>query len=57
MHREVPHNKFPASFGHFVEAIFDFFRRRLPQEWTKWRDTVTDKFRKAYPLVSGASIC
>jgi len=44
MHREVTHNKFPASFSHFVEAIFDFFRRRLPQEWTKWRDTVTDKF-------------
>ena len=32
MHREVTHNKFPASFGHFVEAIFDFFRRRMPQE-------------------------
>ena len=45
MHREVIHNKFPASFSHFVEAIFDFFRRRMPQEWTKWRDTVTDKFR------------
>ncbi len=45
MHREVTHNKFHASFGHFVEAIFDFFRRRLPQEWTKWRDTVTDNFR------------
>ena len=45
MHREVTHNKFPASFGHFVEAIFYFFRRRMPQEWIKWRDTVTDKFR------------
>ena len=45
MHREVTHNKFPASFSHFVEAIFDFFRRRMPQEWTKWRDTVTDNFR------------
>ena len=44
MHREVTHNKFPASFSHFVQAIFDFFRRRMPQEWTKWRDTVTDKF-------------
>ena len=38
MHREVTHNKFPASFGHLVEAIFDFFRRRMPQEWTKWRE-------------------
>ena len=44
MHREVTHNKFHASFSHFAEAIFDFFRRRMPQEWTKWRDTVTDKF-------------
>ena len=34
MHREVTHNKFHASFGHFVEAIFDFFRRRMPQERT-----------------------
>ena len=45
MPREVTHNKFPASFSHFVAAIFEFFRRRMPQEWTKWRDTVTDKFR------------
>ena len=45
MHREVTHNKFPASFGHFVEAIFDFFRRRLPKEWKTWRDTITDNFR------------
>ncbi len=33
MHREVTHNRFPASFGHFVEAIFDSFRRRLLKEW------------------------
>ena len=45
MHREVTHNKFPASFSHFVEAIFDFFRRRLPKEWKTWRDTITDTFR------------
>ena len=43
--REVTHNKFPASFGHLVEAIFDFFRRRLPKEWKTWRDTITDNFR------------
>ena len=45
MHREVTHNKFHASFSHFVEAIFDFFRRRLPKEWKTWRDTITDNFR------------
>ena len=45
MHSEVTHNRFHPNFGHFVDAVFDFFRRRLPQEWTKWRDTVTDNFR------------
>ena len=45
MHREVAHNRFHPNFGHFVDAVFDFFRQRMPQEWTKWRDTVTDKFR------------
>ncbi len=43
MHREVTHNKFHASFSYFVEAIFDFFRRRMPQEWMIWRDTVTSR--------------
>ena len=45
MRREVTHNTFHASFALFVEAIFDFFRRRLPQEWTTWRDTITDNFK------------
>ncbi len=45
MRREVTHNTFHASFVLFVAAIFDFFRRRLPQEWTTWRDTVTDNFK------------
>ncbi len=26
-------------------AIDDFFARRLPREWTIWRDTITDDFR------------
>ena len=34
MHREVTHNRFylatgSINFGHFVDAVFDFFRRRL----------------------------
>ena len=45
MHREVTHNSFYASFALFTEAIDDFFRRRLPREWTTWRDTITDNFR------------
>ena len=45
MRREMMYNTFHASFALFVEAIFDFFRRRLPQEWTTWRDTVTDNFK------------
>ena len=45
MRREVTHNTFHGSFALFAEAIFDFFRRRLPQEWTTWRDTGTDNFK------------
>ena len=45
MRREMAHNTFHASFALFVEAIFDFFRRQLPQEWTTWRDTVTNNFK------------
>ena len=45
MHREVTHNKFYPNFVLFVEAIDNFFRRRLPNEWRDWRDTVTDNFR------------
>ena len=45
MHREVTHNKFYANFALFIEAIFDFFRQRLPREWKTWRDTITDNFR------------
>jgi transposase len=45
MHREVTHNSFYPTFELFTEAIDDFFRRRLPQEWRSWRDTVTDNFR------------
>ncbi len=45
MHREVTHNTFYATFALFTEAIDDFFARRLPREWTIWRDTITDNFR------------
>lgn len=45
MHSEVTHNKFYENFELFARAIDDFFRRRLPQEWREWRDTVTDNFR------------
>jgi transposase len=45
MHREVTHNRFYGNFDLFAHAIDDFFRRRLPQEWRSWRDTITDNFR------------
>ena len=67
MHREVTHNRFHPNFGHFVDAVFDFFRRRLPQEWTKWRDTVRlrggppcpapDDFRVSHHLKWSLSLC
>jgi transposase len=45
MHREVTHNSFYGNFDLFAHAVDDFFRRRLPQEWRSWRDTITDNFR------------
>ena len=45
MHREVTHNRFYGNFDLFAHAVDDFFRRRLPQEWRSWGDTITDNFR------------
>jgi len=45
MHKNVTHNNHYARFDDFTEAIFNFFRKTLPQKWHKFRDTVTDNFR------------
>ncbi len=45
MHKWVTHNRHYPSLDAFTAAIFEFFRKTLPENWTKFRDTVTDNFR------------
>ena len=45
MHKHVTHNRHYAHFNDFTEAILNFFRKTLPQEWPEFRDTVSDNFR------------
>jgi hypothetical protein len=45
MHKWVTHNRHYATFNQFTEAIFDFFRKTLPEKWPEFRNTVTDNFR------------
>lgn len=55
MHAWVTHNQHYATFDAFTAAILKFFRKTLPDKWTKFRDTVTDNFRvistKKYTLI------
>ncbi len=55
MHEWVTHNRHYATFNQFTAAIFDFFRKTLPDKWRKFRDTVTDNFRvvshKEYKMI------
>ncbi len=45
MHKWVTHNRHYATFNQFTEAIFDFFRKTLPEKWPELRNTVTNNFR------------
>ena len=57
MHKWVTHNRHYATFNQFTEAIFDFFRKTLPEKWRELSDTVTDNFRivslKEYKVIGG----
>ncbi|PCJ38657.1 MAG: IS630 family transposase, partial [Alphaproteobacteria bacterium] len=45
MHKYVTHNSFYSTYKQFAGAILAFFSRTVPNEWPKFRDTVTDNFR------------
>ena len=45
MHMWVTHNQHYPTFDAFTSAIFSFFRKTLPENWTDIRDTVTDNFK------------
>jgi len=53
MHRNVTHNKCYATCGHFADATLDFVRDKIPKNWRRCRDLVTDNFRVINPRIFG----
>ena len=49
MHKHVTHNRCYAKYGHFADATLDFLREKVPKNWEKFRDSVTDNFRVISP--------
>ncbi|MGI8569227.1 MAG: transposase, partial [Methylocella sp.] len=49
MHRNVAHNKCYAACGQFADATLDFLRDKVPKNWNRFRDSVTDNFRVVSP--------
>ncbi|MEI6797892.1 MAG: transposase [Pseudomonadota bacterium] len=45
LHQYVTHNRSYPSQKQFANAILAFMRETIPQEWTKFRDKVSDNFR------------
>jgi len=45
LHQYVSHNRYYPSQKQFADAILAFMRETIPQEWTKFRDKVSDNFR------------
>ncbi|PZR82935.1 MAG: hypothetical protein DLM68_15230 [Hyphomicrobiales bacterium] len=49
MHKNVTHNKCYATCGQFADATLDFLRDKVPKNWNRFRDSVTDNFRVISP--------
>jgi transposase len=49
MHKHVTHNKGYRTFNEFVDKILAFLRQKVPKNWDRYRDTVTDNFRIIRP--------
>jgi len=49
MHRHVTHNKSYATFNQFADATLGFLRDKVPKNWARFRDSVTDNFRVISP--------
>ena len=45
MHQYVTHNRHYPTQKQFATAILKFFRETIPNEWTSFRDQVSDNFR------------
>jgi len=49
MHRHLTHNKVYDARASFVDAVLDFLRDKVPKNWRKWCDAVSDNFRIINP--------
>jgi transposase len=49
MHRNVTHNKCYASCAQFAEATLGFLREKVPGDWARLCDSITDNFRVIKP--------
>src|ERR1019366_6009506 len=49
MHKNVTHNKCYAKCGKFEDTKLDFCPDRIPKNWRRCRDLVTDNFRVINP--------
>ena len=55
MHEWAAHNKYYDTFEDLMDAIFEFFKKSLPENWETFRDTTTDNYRvistKQYKII------
>ncbi len=49
MHKRLTHNKSYATYREFAETMLDFLREKVPKNWPRLRDSVTDNFRVVNP--------
>ena len=49
MHKHVTHNKCHATCRQFADAALGFRREKVPRNWDRFRDSVTDNFRIIKP--------
>jgi transposase len=49
MHKNITHNRSYAKFNDFCNAVLNFLRLEVPQNWHRYYDTVTDNFRVINP--------
>jgi transposase len=49
MHKHITHNKSYATFAQFADATLGFLRDKIPNNWARFRDSVSDNFRVISP--------
>jgi transposase len=49
MHQHLTRNKCHASYREFANATLDFLREKVPKNWPKFCDSVSDNFRVINP--------